>query len=119
MGEAFPATLTTLVAASLGVVCVVMLARWVRSWPLGGVARKIFALFAAGALAMIGWILYALAAHDWGLGLTVFVISLGVTPLIFTAGVIAYILRPTREKPDGALLMWLAALAAVLTYALD
>jgi hypothetical protein len=47
------------------------------------------------------------------------VVSLGVTPFLFTAGVIAFILRSTRDKPDGALLMWLAGLAAVLTYALD
>lgn len=119
MDQAFPANLTTLIAGALAVVCIVMLARWTKSWPLQGVGRKVYAVFVAGALAMVGWILYALVDGGWGLGLTVFVVSLGVTPLIFTVGVIALIMRATRSKPDGALLMCLAVLLAVLTYALD
>jgi uncharacterized membrane protein len=119
MAPAFPANLMTLLAAALGLICVVMLVKWLRSWPLEGLTRRLLAIIVGGALAMVAWLAYALAAGDWGLGITVFVVSLGVTPFLFTAGVIAFILRSTRDKPDGALLMWLAGLAAVLTYALD
>lgn len=119
MDPVVPADLSSIVAIALAAICLVQLVRWFRSWPLNGVARKCYAFFALSGGAMVAALLYALHDGGWGLGITVFVISLAVTPLVFTVGVIAYVMRSSRERPDGVLLMGVALLAAVLTYALN
>ena len=95
MEAAVPADLTSIVATALAAICLIQSVRWFRSWPLAGAARQVYAFFALGGAAMVAALLYALRDGGWGLGITVFVISLAVTPLVFTVGVIAYVMRST------------------------